>query len=89
MDTKIKDIIKILEAIAENKDNQPQYILGGYIVGATIIRDDIDELNSRYPELERISELGSELETIEDDNEYAASLFQQFQKALIHLKQNL
>jgi len=85
----IEDVVKTLEIIAENKDNQPLHILGGYIVGATIVRDDIDELNSRYPELERIAELGSELETIEDDNEYAASLFQQFQQALIHLKQNL
>jgi len=85
----IQDIIKTLETIAENIDSQPLHILGGYIVGATIVRDDIDELNSRYPELERIAELGSELETIEDDNEYAASLFQQFQQALIHLKQNL
>jgi len=85
----IQDIIKTLETIAENIDSQPLHILGGYVVGATIVRDDIDELNSRYPELERISELGAELETIEDDNEYAASLFQQFQQALIHLKQNL
>ena len=85
----IQDIIKTLETIAENIDSQPLHILGSYIVGATIVRDDIDELNSRYPELERISELGAELETIEDDNEYAASLFQQFQQALIHLKQNL
>lgn len=84
----IQEIITKLEAISANKDNQPLYILGGYIVGATIVRDDIDELYGQYPGLERIAELGAELETIEDTT-IALPIFEEFRSALKHFTDTL
>lgn len=84
----IQEIIKTLDDISANKDNQPLYILGGYIVGATIVRDDIDELYIKYPGLEMIADLGADLETLEDDA-YAYTVFKKFQNALMHFKETL
>ena len=79
----IQEIIKTLDDISANKYNKPLHILGGYIVGATIVRDDIDEIYEQYPYLEIIADLGADLETLEGD-EYAVSVFNQFQNALKH-----
>jgi len=84
----IQEIIKTLDAISVNKDNEPLCVLGGYIVGATVVRDDIDELYEQYPGLEMIAELGSDLETLENDR-YAKPVFEQFQYALHHFKDSL
>lgn len=84
----IKEIIQTLDDISANKDNQPLYILGGYIVGATIVRDDIEELYVKYPGLETIADLGADLETLEDEV-YALSVFKEFQNALMHFKDTL
>lgn len=82
----IRDIIATLENISDNKDNQPLHILGGYIVGATLVRDNYEEIIADYPSVEAIAELGAELETPEKD-EYANTIFRQFQHALTDLKQ--
>ena len=74
----IRDIIATLENISDNKDNQPLYVLGGYIVGATLVRSDYEKIITEYPELE----------TLEDD-EYADTLFRQFQHALVDFKQTI
>ncbi len=81
----IRDIIATLENISDNKDNQPLYVLGGYVVGATLVRDDYEEIITEYPAIEAIAELGAELETLEND-EYANTVFRQFQHALVDLK---
>jgi len=82
----IQEIIKKLDEISANPDNEPLYTLGGYIIGTTIIRDDIEELQEQYLGLELIGDLGDELETTVDDDEYAALLFKKFQNALAHFK---
>ena len=84
----IRDIIARLENISDNKDKQPLYVLGGYIVGATLVRGDYEKIITEYPAVETIAELGAELETLEDD-EYADTLFRQFQHALVDLKQTI
>lgn len=86
--TMIQEIIKRLDEISANKDKKPLDIIGGYIVGATIVRDDIEELYKQYPQLETIAELGAELETLEGSI-HAASVFKEFQNALIHFKEVL
>lgn len=82
----IGDIIATLENISDNKDNQPLHVLGGYIVGATLVRDDYEKIIVDFPSVEAIAELGAELEMLEDD-EYANTVFRQFQHALANLKQ--
>ena len=84
----IQEIIKTLDDISANKDNKPLHVLGGYIVGTTIVREDIDELYEEYPYLEVIADLGADLETLEGD-EYAIPVFNQFQNALKHFKETL
>lgn len=84
----IQEIIKTLEEISENKNEQPLYVLGGYIVGATLVRNDADELFRQYPLLEPIAELGAELETLEGDT-YAMPMFKEFQHILDQLKESL
>ncbi len=84
----IQDIITTLENISNNKENQPLYILGGYIVGATLVRDDYEDIIADYPSLEVIAELGAELETLEN-MEDANPIFEQFQRALIDLKRTV
>ncbi len=84
----IQEIIKRLDEISANKDNKPLYMLGSYIVGATIIREDIDELYEKYPGLENIAELGADLETLEGSI-HEKIVFEQFQNALQNFKQTL
>lgn len=84
----IRDIIATLENITDNKDNQPLYVLGGYIVGATLVRDDYEEIIIEYPTVEVIAELGAELETLEND-EYANTVFKKLQYALVDLKRSI
>ncbi len=84
----MQDIIATLDTIAANKENKPLYILGGYIVGATLVRDDFESLREEHPILDTLSELGAELETIEKDEE-ALPIFREFQDELHRLKQSL
>ena len=84
----IQDIITTLENISNNKENQPLYILGGYIVGAPLVRDDYEDIIADYPSLEVIAELGAELETLEN-MEDANPIFEQFQRTLIDLKRTV
>lgn len=81
----MQDIIKRLETISSNQNAQPLYVLGGYIVGATLAKDGIEILFEQYPLLEKIAELGADLETLEND-ELAIPVFEEFQRALLHLK---
>ena len=83
----IQDTLTTLQNISENKDNEPLYVLGGYIVGATIVRDDIEAIYEQYPLLEIIAELGADLETLEN-NEDALPVFEEFIYVLGRLKEN-
>jgi len=84
----IHDIIKRLDEISANKDHKPLDVLGSYIVGATMARDDIEELYAQYPTLETIAELGAELETLAGSI-HEVTVFKQFQNSLALLKQSL
>ncbi len=84
----MQDIIAALNTIAQNKENKPLYVLGGYIVGATLVREDFESLSQEHALLGTLSELGAELETIEDDSE-ALPIFKEFQNELSKLQQSL
>lgn len=84
----IQEIITTLDEISANKDNKPLHVLGSYIVGITIVRDDIEELYEQYPGLELIAELGAELETLEG-SVHENVVFEQFQNALLQFKKAL
>jgi hypothetical protein len=64
MDDDINKIIERIEEILLNPANEPIDMLGSYIVGATIVRDDIGRYYEKYPLLERVADLGADLETL-------------------------
>lgn len=84
----MQEILMKLEAIASNKKNEPLYVLGGYIVGATILRDDAEQLFNRYPALRELSELGADLETLTKESD-AKPVFKEFKEKLAVLKNQL
>ena len=77
MDEDIQDIIQRLKVIIENRGNKPLDVLGGYIVGTTLVRDDWEEkYQSQYPLLDELAELGADLEVTKDP-QHARELFTQ------------
>ena len=64
MNDEITSIIERIEDILDNSRNETADMLGSYIVGATFVRDDIEQYYEKYPLLEGIAELGAELETL-------------------------
>ena len=63
----MRDVYKIvykIDKILRNTHNEPLDKLGSYIVGETIVQDDFEEIQKKYPLLENIAELGAELETL-------------------------
>ena len=57
------EIVDQIEGILRNPRNEPADMLGSYIVGATIARDDIEQYYEQCPRLEIVAELGADLET--------------------------
>ncbi len=84
----MQEILTKLDEIASNKNNEPLYVLGGYIVGATIVRDDAEQLFNNYPVLREISELGADLETLTNKSD-ATPVFDEFKVKLSILKNQL
>lgn len=84
----ITDIVKTIDDILKNEKNEALYVLGGYIVGATIVKENIEEVYEQYPLLEEIAELGADLEMLED-NTYALPVFQEIQEKFATLKSQL
>lgn len=64
MNNEAQRIISRLDEILRNDNNDSADQLGSYIVGATLVRDDIEQYYQQYPLLERIAELGADLETL-------------------------
>lgn len=64
MSEEVQIIISRLDEILRNDNSAPADQLGSYIVGATIARDDIEQYYQQYPLLEKIAELGADLETL-------------------------
>ena len=68
-DLSMRDIHQIasrIDEILKNERNESLDTVGSYIVGETIVQDDFEEVQDKYPLLERIAELGADLETLED-----------------------
>ena len=66
MNARLNEIVKRIEQILLNENNDSLDTLGSYIVGATIVRDDYDFYKNKYQLLDEIAELGADLETIKD-----------------------
>lgn len=66
MKDEILNIISRIENILQNPRGETADMLGSYIVGATIVRDDIEQYYKKYPLLEEVAELGADLETLGD-----------------------
>lgn len=64
MDRAVNDVVSRLQEILQNPHDEPIDLLGAYIVGATLARDDIEQHFLLYPLLEEIAELGADLEVL-------------------------
>jgi dihydroorotase len=58
----IDSIYTNLVEIIKNKDQKPLDQIGSYILGATLVKDGIEDLFKEYPVLEEIADVGSNLE---------------------------
>lgn len=75
-------VIDKIKHILQNSKNEPLDCLGSYIVGATLARDDWEDVfQDNYPLLDEIAELGAELETTED-TEYSANIIHEIKEKL-------
>lgn len=84
----IHRIVDRIDQILKNERNQPLDMLGSYIVGETIIQDDYGEIQKKYPLLEKIAELSSDLETL-GGSKYATRVHQEIIETLSQLKREL
>ncbi len=83
----IQDIFTRIEQILTNKEGEPLSQLGSYIVGCTVVLDNIDDYYKKYPLLEEIAELGSELEV--QDERYHHEYVTSIKKKMLKLKKQL
>ena len=67
MKDEMQKVVIRIEKILLNPEEKPLDTVGSLIVGATIARDDYEQLCEQYPLLSIISELGADLETLEND----------------------
>ena len=75
-------VIDKIKNILQNNKNEPLDCLGSYIVGATLARDDWEDVfQDNYPLIYEIAELGAELETTED-TEYATNIIHEIKEKL-------
>lgn len=81
MEDVYKAIIHNLIQIVRNEKGERLDQVGSYIVGATLARDDADELFVHYPLLEEIGELGADLETLRD-SPHAKEIFNEIIRKL-------
>ncbi len=88
MNDEILNIISRIEYILQNLHGEPSNMLGSYIVGATIVRDDVEEYYKRYPLLEKIAEWGADLETL-GGSKYAESVLIEIHETFRILKNQI
>lgn len=86
MQDEVLAIVNRIEEIIRNESHQPIDVLGSYIVGATIVRDDAETIFEAYPDLEAIADLGSELETL-SGTEHAEQVFNEIEEEFADFKQ--
>lgn len=82
----IKQVLSILDEIIANKNNDSVTDLGGYIVGQLTLRDDIDELYAKYPQLEFIGQNAWSLEVLENSDPKATELYTEILDEINKLK---
>ena len=86
MNSEFATIVQRIGDILKNKEKEPLHVLGGYIVGATIVRDDWEEkFQAHYPLLNEIAELGADLE-VTDDLKRAGEIVKQIQYKFTQLR---
>jgi len=88
MSDRISVLINRLDDLVANKSGLSQDQIGSYIVGETIASEGIEELYAKYPLLEEIAELGSDLET-ERDPLYQEQLLNEIKAKLAELEMTL
>lgn len=88
MNDEIQSIISRIEDILQNSRGVSPDLIGSYIVGATIVRDDIDQYYKKYPLLEKVAELGADLETL-GDSKYAEDVLTEIHDTFYILKNQM
>ena len=86
MDSKITEIILRIEEILANKQGVSIDYLGSYIVGATLARDDYEELAEACPQLTEVAELGATLETLANSPTTADEVLSELRREFDKLK---
>ena len=76
MKDEAQKVIVRIEEILQNQEGVPLDATGSHIVGATIVRDNYEQLCEQYPLFSIIAELGADLETLEDHSESKKNLEQ-------------
>lgn len=84
----IHQIASRIDEILKNERNESLDTVGCYIVGETIVQDDFEEVQDKYPLLERIAELGADLETLED-SKYSNVVYDDMVRTFNQFKINL
>ena len=84
----IVEVVNRIEDILKNPKDEPADTLGSYIVGATLVRDDIEQYFEKYPLLENIAELGADLET-QAGTEYAKDILAEIENKFRVLKEQV
>lgn len=81
----IHEIVKGIGDILKEKRGEPIDMLGSRIVGVTIVSEEFEKYYAEYPPLERLAELGAELETLAD-SKYAEEVLGEIMEELGKLK---
>ena len=74
-------VIDKIKHILQNNKNEPLDCLGSYIVGATLARDDWEDVFRIISTTRRNCRIGAELETTEN-TEYAANIIHEIKEKL-------
>jgi len=84
----IHQIVGRIDEILLNERNESLDMLGSYVVGETIVQDDYEEIQEEYPLLEKVAELGAELETLKD-SKYSIVVYDDMVHTFNQLKSKL
>ena len=84
----VQQIVNRIDEILKNEQNQSLDMIGSYVVGETIVQDDYEEIQGTYPLLEKVAELGAELETLKD-SKYSSAVYDDMIDTFNQLKREL
>lgn len=71
-----QEIVKDIEGSIKRLVEKPTHVVAGYIVGATWANEvDIMDFESEYPELINVADLASDIEILDEDDEYRRELW--------------